>query len=67
MPRVRKNELLHFYCCLRGAEIIEEDARNFVGEAFDELERLGGAKLRDSLRDVVVVDGMGDVVGLRGR
>ena len=66
MAGVRKDEFFHFDRRLLGAEIGEDDFGDFVGEAFDESEGWGGAELSDALRDIVVIDRVRDVVGLRG-
>ena len=66
MAGVGEDEFLYFDGGLLSVEIIQEDAGDFIGEAFDKFEGFGGAELGDPLRDVVVIDRVRDVVGLGG-
>jgi hypothetical protein len=63
---IGEDELFHFDGGLLGAEVAQEDASDFISEAFDEFEGVGGAELGDALGDIVVIYGMGNVVRLCG-
>ena len=65
MAGVREDELFDFNRGLFSVELTQENAGDFVGEAFDEFEGLRGAELGDAFGDVVVVDSVVDIVGLR--
>src|ERR1700733_3302551 len=50
----------------RGAEFLEDHVRQMVGERFDEAEMLGGQFRADAFYDHGIIDGVGDLVRVRG-